>query len=377
MNAPLLPAADHALFKLVEDDPLAITDELIRAYQTASGKTLFPAQIERLLIDLMAYRETLVRTLINDVARQNLVAFARAPMLDYLGELVGVTRLPAQPARTTLRFVRSSAAAQPTLIPTGTLLQAAPGLAFATTQAVSIAAGLAGLSVDVPALCVLAGPVGNGFLPVQVTTALSALPDAVTGHNITLSAGGADPESDERLRERIRLAPEMFSTAGPRLAYRFAAMSASPLVLDVAVASPQPGVVRLYPLTSAGLPTPEMKALVLAAASAEDVRPLCDGVEVADPLALPFAVSAELTLYRDADAADTLRRAQAALQAACSKIAAALGRDVVRSQLIAALSVPGVYRVELDAPHADTVVPEHGWAHCTAQTLTLAGVVDG
>ena len=94
------------LIKLVADDPLAITDELVRAYEAATGKTLYPAQIERLFIDLIAYRETLVRGLINDVARQNLVAFARAPMLDFLGELVGVARLSAQPARTTLRFTR-------------------------------------------------------------------------------------------------------------------------------------------------------------------------------------------------------------------------------------------------------------------------------
>ena len=82
------------LIKLGADDPLAITDERVRAYEAATGKTLYPGQIERLLIDLIAYRETLVRTAINDTGRQNLVAFSRAPMLDYLGELVGVTRLP-------------------------------------------------------------------------------------------------------------------------------------------------------------------------------------------------------------------------------------------------------------------------------------------
>ena len=99
--------------KLVADDPLAITDELVRAYEATTGKTLYPAQIERLFIDLIAYRETLVRGLVNDVARQNLVAFARAPMLDFLGELVGVSRLAAQPARTTLRFIRPGAADAP------------------------------------------------------------------------------------------------------------------------------------------------------------------------------------------------------------------------------------------------------------------------
>ena len=363
--------------RLVEDDPLVITDELVRAYEAATGKTLYPAQVERLLIDLIAYRETVVRGLINDVARQNLVAFARAPMLDFLGELVGVSRLPAQPARTTLRFTRPAASAAATLVPSGTLIQAAPGLYFGSLADVLFPAGGPGAFAEVPAVCETAGPVGNGFLPGQVAVPLSLLPDGVTAENRTVTSSGADPEGDERLRERIRLAPEMFSTAGPRLAYRFAAMSASPLVLDVAVASPRPGLVRLHPLATNGMPSSELKSLVLAAASAEDVRPLCDQVEVADPVPAPFGVSAELLLYRDADAAEVMASAEVALSQYCERVAGGLGLDVVRSQLIAALSVSGVYRVNLVSPNADIAVPENGWAHAVSRSLVLSGVENG
>ncbi len=83
-------------FDVLPNDPQAITAEIVAAYEAATGKTLYPAQVERLLIDLIAYRETLLRAAINDAARQNLVRFARAPMLDYLGELVGVRRLPGE-----------------------------------------------------------------------------------------------------------------------------------------------------------------------------------------------------------------------------------------------------------------------------------------
>ncbi len=41
-------------------------------------------------------------------------------MLDYLGELVGVTRIPAQPARCILRFSLDAPAVSPVFIPTGT-----------------------------------------------------------------------------------------------------------------------------------------------------------------------------------------------------------------------------------------------------------------
>ncbi|ENL8054214.1 baseplate J/gp47 family protein [Salmonella enterica] len=88
----------------IDRDPAQITSEMIAQYEEASGKKLYPAQAERLLIDLFAYRENLVRIAIQEAAKQNLVAYSRAPMLDYLGELVGVHRLPAQAAKTTLQF---------------------------------------------------------------------------------------------------------------------------------------------------------------------------------------------------------------------------------------------------------------------------------
>ena len=56
--------------QFVADDSQAITQELITAYEAMTGKTLYPGQVERLLIDLIAYRETLVRTAINDISER-------------------------------------------------------------------------------------------------------------------------------------------------------------------------------------------------------------------------------------------------------------------------------------------------------------------
>lgn len=267
------------LYDVIPNDPPSITAEIVSAYETATGKTLYPAQVERLLIDLIAYRETLLRAAINDTARQNLVRFARAPMLDYLGELVGVTRLSG--------------------------------------------------------------------------------------------------EDDERLRARILEAPESFSVAGPRLAYRHHAMSAHASIVDVAVTSPEPGVVRLYPLTAAGLPSAALKALVLAKTSAEDVRPLCDTVEVADPIDMPFSVDARITVLQQYDAETVRQAALASVTARCAEIASRLGRDVARSSLIAALHVEGVASVRLVAPIADMSVPAHAWAHATGIAVTVEGATDG
>src|SRR5580658_6945441 len=102
-SVPLLPPP-----QFVDDsdglDPNLILADMIAAFEAAAGRTLQPAQVERMLINLYAYRESLVRNAIQYAGQQNLLAFANFPMLDYLGALVVVTRLSSQGATTTLQF---------------------------------------------------------------------------------------------------------------------------------------------------------------------------------------------------------------------------------------------------------------------------------
>ncbi|VUC68240.1 baseplate protein [Salmonella enterica] len=101
----------------LETRPEVILREVIDWYEKESGKKLYPADDEALLINMVVYRESLVRDIIQDVAGQNLVAIARAPMIDFLGHLVGVFRLPAVPAVATLKFSVDEAPAANILIP--------------------------------------------------------------------------------------------------------------------------------------------------------------------------------------------------------------------------------------------------------------------
>src|SRR6202034_705047 len=101
-----IPALPPPVFVSDTDglDPNLILADMVAAFQAAAGRTLQPAQVERLLINLYAYRESLVRNAIQYAGEQNLLAYAAFPMLDYLGQLLSVTRLPAQAASTTLQF---------------------------------------------------------------------------------------------------------------------------------------------------------------------------------------------------------------------------------------------------------------------------------
>lgn len=358
-------------------DPAPIIAEMVAWFEDATGRTLYPAQIERLQINFVAYRETLVRQAIQEAAKQNLVAFARPPMLDYLGDLVGVTRLAASAATTTLRF--AVATAQPTdiAIAAGTRVQSRDGrLMFATDAVATIAAG--SLTIDVSATCTATGADGNGWAPGQLASLVDDPGNSLfTVTNISQSANGFEDELDDRLRERIKLAPEAYSNAGSKGAYRFHAMSASPGIADIAVTSPTPGDVNLYPLMSAGLPDANILALVAARCSGEKVRPLSDQVAVLAPTQIDYSITAQLVLYANVDADSVIAAANTAASAYAAHLAAGLGQDIVPSQIIAALSVTGVYSVTLTTPAALVVVAPNEWAHCSAVALTVTGVTSG
>lgn len=367
----------------IDRDPQAITEQLIAQYERMSGRTLYPAQVERLLIDLIAHREALTRMAVQQAAEQNLLAFARAPMLDYLGELVGVQRSSATAATCTLRFARSQAGQTAVPIAAGTRVASTDGAAiFATDAPALIEAGHT--FADVPASCVADGAAGNGYAAGHIQRLVDAWPaltdDAAqtfTVSNLTPTAGGADEEDDERLRERIRRAPEAFSVAGSRASYVFHAMAAHPSICDVAVDSPSPGVVRIFPLTLDGLPSADILAAVQAACSAETVRPLCDWVQVTTPVAVRWPLHARLTLYRAADMQQTMAQARAALDAYLAAQRRQLGRDIVPAQIVAALRVAGVYDVQLLAPSHTRVLAAHEWGDVDSITLDFAGVADG
>lgn len=80
----------------IDRDADVITAELIDKYEELSGKPLYPAQADRLMLDVIAYREMLVRSAINEAAKQNLIAFANGVMLDYLGDFFRVVRLDGE-----------------------------------------------------------------------------------------------------------------------------------------------------------------------------------------------------------------------------------------------------------------------------------------
>ncbi|UTH76105.1 baseplate J/gp47 family protein [Chromobacterium sp. IIBBL 290-4] len=394
-----LAAAD--LPKFIADDPKAIAQEMADAYQKMAGKQLYPGQIEQLLIDLFAYRESLVRAAFNDAGRQNLVAFARAPMLDYLGELVGVTRQPAQPAMAKVKFTFPAYAggARQVQVRMGTRVSGNSDIQFQTTAQLTVDLGDQPQPADCDVVATVPGEIGNLLQASDLNQLLDDVGVKVGVVCVKAPWGGAEAEDDEHLRQRIRQAPESFSVAGSAAAYRFHALSASPDIVDVAVVSQsslpdddplkaeiKAGEVRLFPLFVGngagqaapvpGDPRPPEEAdpqlrKVWLACSADKVRPLTDKVTVRRPPTEHFDVEALLQTYAGMDGELVKQKARAALQAYLDERQNQLGRDIVPSQLVAALSVPGVYQVKLLQPAQAKTVASYAWSSCASVSVDL------
>lgn len=361
--------------EFVHEDAQRIIAEMKADLELRTNRSFAPADVEMLLINGFAYREMLIRGNMNDTARQNLVDFARGPMLDYLGALVGVTRLPASGALCTLQYTLVAGHTGVT-IPVGNRVQSVDGKVIFTTTEEKTAA-FDQLVKSVKASASPAGKIGNGYAAGDIAVILDPLAFVTGVANTATTEGGADDESDDEFRERIKLAPSAFSVAGPTGAYKFFAKSASPSIVDVAVTSPAPGDVNIYPLLEdGGIPGTDILDSVFAICNDEKVRPLTDTVYVIAPTAVDYTIQAELTKLPDADTADIEAAVTANLEKYKKDRINRLGIDVVRTQLIALCMVSGVYDVNLVEPAADIVATEDVFTNCTAITATVTGTHD-
>ncbi len=180
-------------------------------------------------------------------------------------------------------------------------------------------------------------------------------------------------EHDERLRDRVQLAPEGFTTAGSRGSYTFWALSSSPLVRDVAVLeTATPGQVRIVVLSTEDDGTPDRALLSAVDAGTAPRRPLTDHVLIEAPTIRTYTVDAALTLYHGPDA-EVVRQAAVEATQAFVEERHRLGHDITRSGLHAALYRGGVQNVTLTAPRRTIVIPSDAAAYCTGITITVGG----
>lgn len=381
----------------IDRDPLVILQECIEAYELKIGRKLSPDQAEHLMVELIAYRETLVRIGVQETGEQNLRQFARFPMIDFLFELIGGERLAARPATTTEEFTLDAVQGVNIPIPAGTRVRTKDQKVTFTTD-VDKVINAGGLSVEVGVTASDAGPLGNGYGPGQVADILDDLGVAITATNLTTTENGTPAEDTERMRERMALELGRYAAAGPADGYEAHALAAHPDVLDVyveshdpdVIGSPDPGVARVHVLATYGEPSDDLIDIVEAALSSKTVRPICDLVEVLKAVEVTYTLEATLDLKSGALADDTIDAANEAAAEYTAERRSKLGRSIIRTQVTSKLSKPefdeatatlkrtelnAVYRVNLTSPPADVILEPNEFATCTSVDVSFGTFV--
>lgn len=349
-------------------DASEIVAEMVAKYEQITKTSVQPGSPEKLFIQWAAAVIIQERVLANYAANQNIPSRAEGENLDALGELFFAGKRPeAKAAVCTVRFSISEKQAFPVLVPAGTrVTDGSSALVWETMQDAYVAAGETW--VDVKVQCQTAGTVGNGYVPGQINTAVDLYDYYSACANITESDGGTDRATDEEYYELLRESMDGYSTAGARNAYIYFAKKVSTEIADVAVTTPEACVVKLYVLMGDGsIAGEEIKAAVLEACSADEVRPLTDHVSVEDPETVSYDIA--FTYYIPKGSAVSSVKIQedvsAAVQEYVSWQTGRLGRDINPSELMGRLMRTGIKRVEMTSPSytalrdgSDNTVPQ-------------------
>jgi phage-related baseplate assembly protein len=361
--------------QFVERDPDVIMSECKAQLEELLGRELQPAQAEQLMLQFIVYREILLLNRFNAAMSQMLYQFSTSPVLDYIAALVAVERLPEARSGCTVRFTLIPGHG-PVIIPEGTRVAISDGnVIFATVDDASIAPNVN--SIDLPVLAETPGKSGNGYAPGDVNKILDPLAFVSTVANIDITGGGSDVETDEQLRERIKLAPSQYTSAGSRSGYLFYAKSANALITDVSVSSPAPGTVLIVPLTDEDEMPEQVLIDVNNACNAENVRPLTDTVIVSAPMVKDYSIEVNITPYAGSDSMGVQNEIQSALEAYSQEKRKKLGQDIILSHISQVCRLASVYDVHVVSPANNIVVEDGAFAQCTGITVTITDSNNG
>jgi phage-related baseplate assembly protein len=157
-------------------------------------------------------------------------------------------------------------------------------------------------------------------------------------------------EKDVRLRRRIQLSMETFSTAGSPGSYIFHALSASTSIKDAtAIAERGTGRVTVTIMADGSEPVPPSTLVdaVYDRLMSDGIKPLTDDISVLPVTKIAADIQANITLYPGPDASLIIADINKALTALRNRVSV-IGRDLKRSAVLAALTQEGVQNVETD-----------------------------
>lgn len=344
-------------YKFVQTDPAGVLSALITKYEELTGRTLLPADPDRVFVSWVADVIIQERLLLNFSANQNIPSRAVGSNLDALGEFIyNLKRPTSKPSECTIRFTLTGPQETAINIPIGTrVTDLTQKMTWKTDEDAVVPIGET--TVLVPAVCITAGTIGNGYVAGQISKLVDV--DNVeffqSCENVDTSSGGSDKANDTEYYELLRQSLEAYSTAGPKGAYEYHAKAVSSGIADVCAINPldMPGVVHIYAVMNDGsIADDGTKNAIFEACNDEKVRPLTDLVEVLDPETVGFDI--DLTYYVDRNSTKTMSDIAADVRTAVDEYikwqTARIGRDINPSKLSWLLHDTGIKRMDIKLP---------------------------
>lgn len=365
----------------VETNPEVILSEIIKDYENAYFEStgirtvLQPGDPIRIFLYTQALREIQLRHIIDETAKQNLVKYAKGDKLDHVGSRVKTPRNQAKPARTRMLLRFSKTFPNIVVIPKGIRFSPGSNFFFETENINELPPGIQELIVNVVAS--ESGTAGNNFLVGQINVIVDSLPFLIEVTNLDVTQGGENVEDDDPYRERVYLAPEGLSVAGPESAYEYLVKGYSSLIKDVRVTNPTDGVVDIRVILQNGeLPTTTFLDGLLSYLG-KDKRPLTDKVQAGAPNVIKYNL--DVIYYVSDSDLSRLPQIQIKVQAALDEFIlwqkSKSGRDINPSELLFKMRSAGAKRVVVNSPIFQ-VVSETEVAHADQVTLLYGGLED-
>lgn len=388
--------------EIIENDAEKREAELVALFEKETDKTLYPAQSERVTISIMNMLATLLVAKFNGAIKNLLLPYAKGIFLDIIGALLGCPRLSASQAVAVLLVTLYEVFSFDKIIPAGTEIETKDGeYIFTTDKDLIIPAGSTTGTVTITSE--KAGSALN-YKKDEINVLLQNYQFVESVTNITNAEGGSDEEQDDPYRERLMIAAEKSSTAGPRLAYKYYAMSADKSITDVEVECKQEnaslevdgvvytennGVIKcekynaavdyftgtmvitdkngavllktiippcakidIYALTETGEASETIIAKIEQEVNTEERRPLNDWVVVHSAIEKGFEISGVVEIDKNADYDTVVANVNNAIEEFIEEQKQKLNKAVIPSKIIKAIeAVNGVASVDLTAPH--------------------------
>lgn len=369
----------------------------LKAYfEELTEKTLYPAQLENILLNIIEYKASLLVEKFNNAALLNLPQFSKYPILDFIGELFDCKRFKAEQGRDILKIELFEALNFDITVPKGLeVLTKDEKYTFLTTSDVIIQAGEISATVEIQSQTATAEVNNYGIGDINILVKPESYIKSVT--NLNGVTGGYYEETDDNYIKRILLAPEGFSCAGSKKAYIYHTLSSHPAIIDAQADSPQipaaiildgntftesngeiqcadfsaqfdyktgtcnltidettytitippQSTVYIYPLTADDETPQTILDAVDNKLNGEEINPMCDVVIAKNPIRKAVSIPINVIINADADYNTTIDAINKTANNYKSEIRKKLNAEIIPSHITTPIgNIDGVYSVD-------------------------------